>query len=186
MQCEYCCSLVFSAENPLSVDRITPLGGTLEANCPSCDVSLSTGQLENRPAMYCGQCYGILIKNEFFGAVVRERRARRIGAESRKPLDVAAYHRQICCPACQRQMEVHPYYGPGNVIIDSCSSCEYVWLDHGELRSVEQAEGSTSESVLPVFVNGDGQMVIVPEPGKERPILTRSPFAALAEAFWGI
>ncbi|GEM_PF-2293393 len=35
----------------------------------------------------------------------------------------------------------HPYYGPGNVVIDSCAECGYIWLDHGELSSVERSAG---------------------------------------------
>lgn len=70
--------------------------------------------------------------------------------------------------------------------MDSCSSCEYIWLDHGELRSLEIAEGSKQDEALPVFVNGEGQLVVVPAPGEEQPVNIRSPFAALVDAFWGI
>jgi Zn-finger nucleic acid-binding protein len=38
-------------------------------------------------------------------------------------------------------METHPYYGPGNVIIDSCSRCELIWLDFGELKQIADAPG---------------------------------------------
>ena len=39
-------------------------------------------------------------------------------------------------------METHPYYGPGNVIIDSCARCEFVWLDFGELKQIADAPGA--------------------------------------------
>ena len=39
-------------------------------------------------------------------------------------------------------MEVHPYYGPGNVIIDSCTTCDFLWLDAGELRQISDAPGA--------------------------------------------
>ena len=35
----------------------------------------------------------------------------------------------------------HPYYGPGNVVLDSCEKCELVWLDFGELRQIVDAPG---------------------------------------------
>lgn len=108
MQCDYCQSLVFTEKNPLVVDRIVPMGQTLEAAaCPSCDCVLSTGKIEDRPVLYCGQCFGVLIKNEVFGAVVRERRARRKGRETGvcKPLDTSAYDRILGCPACERKVE---------------------------------------------------------------------------------
>ena len=38
-------------------------------------------------------------------------------------------------------METHPYYGPGNVIIDSCGDCDLIWLDAGELKQIEHAPG---------------------------------------------
>jgi len=37
--------------------------------------------------------------------------------------------------------QAHPYYGPGNVVIDSCAECGYVRLDHAELSSVERSAG---------------------------------------------
>jgi hypothetical protein len=36
-------------------------------------------------------------------------------------------------------METHPYYGPGNIVVDTCSECGYLWLDHGEISRVENA-----------------------------------------------
>jgi len=38
-------------------------------------------------------------------------------------------------------MDVHPYYGPGNVVIDTCGQCYLVWLDHGELKQIADAPG---------------------------------------------
>jgi hypothetical protein len=38
-------------------------------------------------------------------------------------------------------MDVHPYFGPGNVIIDTCGKCDLVWLDFGELKQIEEAPG---------------------------------------------
>lgn len=188
MQCEYCQSLVFTAENPLVVDRIVPMGGKLDAAaCPACDCVLNTGKIEDRPILYCGGCFGVLIRNEVFGAVIRERRARRKGveAEACKPLDTSAYERILDCPACEGIMEVHPYYGPGNVVIDSCSSCQYVWLDHGELRSVERAEGGAEPELSPMYVNEDGEITIVPEPQHGRRA-AKSPLQIIADAFFGM
>ena len=33
------------------------------------------------------------------------------------------------------------YYGPGNIMMDSCAACDVVWLDYGELRQVIDAPG---------------------------------------------
>lgn len=76
-----------------------------------------------------------------FGTVVGERRAKRAGLEPAepRPIDTAAYQRKIQCPVCTKSMETHPYYGPGNVVVDTCGDCGYVWLDHGELKRIEEA-----------------------------------------------
>ena len=38
-------------------------------------------------------------------------------------------------------MDTHPYYGPGNVVIDSCARCAVVWLDYHELAMIRDAPG---------------------------------------------
>jgi Zn-finger nucleic acid-binding protein len=38
-------------------------------------------------------------------------------------------------------METFEYYGPGNIVIDTCNSCDLIWLDYGELRKVVNAPG---------------------------------------------
>ena len=166
LQCEYCHALVFTADNPLRVDRVTPSGRQLDAECPVCQKLLCMGQIEERPVLYCGGCYGLLLKNEDFGVITRLRRARRVGgdAEACRPLNTEEYDRRICCPNCRDRMEVHPYYGPGNIVMDSCSECQYVWLDHGELRTVEQAEGGRQPEPMPLHLNDDGDVTAIPAP----------------------
>ena len=190
MQCNYCLSLVFASANPLSIDRITPVGGATDVDCPVCDKQLCTGKLEERPVLYCHGCYGMLVKNEHFGAIVRERRALRAGCEAKaaRPLNTEEYNRHIDCPSCQRNMEVHPYYGPGNIVIDSCSLCQYIWLDHGEVRTVEQVEGGREPEPLPLHINDDGEVTIIPPPPETagRSIYRRnSPLAIIADAIFG-
>lgn len=165
-QCSYCQSLVFSTADPLNVDRILVVDGEIEALCPCCEGELRKGNAEGVPVLYCGRCYGFLLKNEHFGSLVRQRRAARAGQEREtvRPLDPAQYQRQIRCPACRGVMEAHPYYGPGNVVIDSCSACHYVWLDHGELRTIERAEGGREPAPLPMFVSEAGEVTVIPPP----------------------
>ena len=191
LQCDFCRSLVFTSANPLTVDRITPQGGQLDAQCPNCAECLQTGQVEERPALYCGGCFGLLLKNEDFGAIVRQRRARRLGGDSEacKPLDTTQYDRHINCPNCQRRMEVHPYYGPGNIVIDSCQHCEFIWLDHGELSTVERAEGGREPEPLPLHVNADGDVTIIPPPVDSPQSFHRnqdSPLTTIADVIFGL
>jgi len=190
MQCGYCRSLVFSVDDPLTVERITPMGGDLDAECPTCQKTLCTGQIEDRPLLYCGGCYGLLLKHQDFGIVTRQRRARRTGceAEAVKPLDPSQYDRRIDCPNCRSKMEVHPYYGPGNVVIDSCNECQYIWLDHGELRTVERAEGGREPEALPMHINSKGEVTFIPPPQSEAPskgYREENPLTALADLLFG-
>lgn len=142
LQCAYCQSLVFPHGSPLETDNITPLGQELESICPCCSEPLQTGKIDGHNALYCRRCYGILIRNRSFGTVVCNRRSARGRTESQeaRPIDPDEYKRSLHCPGCQGRMETHPYYGPGNVVIDSCCDCSYVWLDHGELASVARAD----------------------------------------------
>ena len=193
LQCDYCSSLVFATDNPLTVDRIVSTGRHLEmADCPVCSAGLATGKIENRPVLYCSHCYGLLIRTEHFGAIVRERRARRADSdsESGRQLNTDEYRRKISCPNCHDTMEVHPYYGPGNIVIDSCFSCQYIWLDHGELRTVERAGGGAEPRPMPIHVNDDGELTVVPPPPSASPAGLRSgeasPLSQIADLIFGL
>ena len=48
---------------------------------------------------------------------------------------------RIVCPNCEGPMLTDWYYGPGNIVIDTCPACDLVWLDAGELRRVVDAPG---------------------------------------------
>jgi Zn-finger nucleic acid-binding protein len=142
-RCEYCCQLSIVSDTPLLVDGIQPVDEQVKSECPTCFGWLQTAQLDGRPILYCNSCYGMLVRRDHFGAIVNERRSKRSDREQEvcRPLDPKALSRRLRCPACADYMEAHPYYGPGNVMIDSCAECGYVWLDHGELSSVERAAG---------------------------------------------
>jgi hypothetical protein len=55
------------------------------------------------------------------------------------PPDARELDRRLFCPQCHIRMDTHRYGGPGNVIVDSCSKCELIWLDHGELLRIIHA-----------------------------------------------
>jgi len=146
LQCRYCQSLVFPHGSPLTTDRITPLAKEAACDCPCCNKVMHTGEIDGHEACYCRHCYGVLMQNGSFGEVVRNRRAARTlqEFEDLQPIDPKEYDRSFNCPTCSRRMETHPYYGPGNVVIDSCSQCACVWLDHGELFTLERAAGRSA------------------------------------------
>jgi len=142
LACGYCHTFHFPTELDASADRITPLFEPAGVECPVCSEPLHLGTLEATRALYCDRCRGILIPNEAFGQVVQYRRSQYGGADaSPTPIDTRQYERRLKCPQCSGRMEVHPYHGPGNVVIDSCAACRLIWLDHGELGAIERAPG---------------------------------------------
>jgi Zn-finger nucleic acid-binding protein len=49
--------------------------------------------------------------------------------------------RRLNCPNCRATMIADRYYGPGNIVMDSCPACDLIWLDYGELKQVIDAPG---------------------------------------------
>ncbi len=140
--CGYCHAFHFPTELEDSADRITPLSERGDVACPICAEYLVAGALDDTRIVYCEQCRGVLIENDAFAEVVCSRRVEYTGSDHVPvPIDPAQYERKLACPRCSRRMETHPYHGPGSVAIDTCSSCHLIWLDHGEIASIERAPG---------------------------------------------
>ena len=140
--CPYCAAFAFPSALEDSADRVTPLADESDLSCPICKIELSVGAGEKQQVFFCAKCRGILLSSDDLMGIVRKRRAAHEGPpEEQRPLDQEQLKRQIVCPKCSKQMEVHPYYGPGAVVIDSCGRCKVVWMDHGELAVIERAPG---------------------------------------------
>jgi Zn-finger nucleic acid-binding protein len=139
-RCEYCGSVRLPAE---SADGVRVLGpADPGAVCTLCRQALARASIDGYPGLYCQACGGVLLDQSIFRQVVERRRARtRSPADPPSPLDHEQLRRQTRCPRCDRLMETHPYYGPGNIVIDRCSRCHLVWLDYGELRTITHAPG---------------------------------------------
>ncbi len=91
---------------------------------------------------HCPRCCGLLLPGELFRDVVQHRRASYTGPDDRAvPVDTAALEVRRNCPTCHQRMETHPYYGPGNTVIDACSHCDTIWLDAGEVTALVKAPG---------------------------------------------
>lgn len=152
LMCGYCQTFHFPTQLKDSADRITPLFERGEVDCPVCCKPLAVGALDEVRMRYCDQCRGVLIPNEAFAEVVRDRRRGYSGPDqSPVPLDSRQYERHLDCPSCSRRMEVHPYHGPGSVVIDSCAACHLIWLDHGELAAIERAPGRRQPVAVPSY-----------------------------------
>jgi Zn-finger nucleic acid-binding protein len=163
--CTHCGAFHFP--EPTS-DGIRALGGARDdLRCPLCHQPLLVATLEERyPAHYCQACRGLLLERASFRGVIQLRRASAAGpGVAPRPLARAELARQVSCPACGQIMDTHPYLGPGNVVIDTCSTCDLIWLDHGELRAMVDAPGSDrgvplAEQQAGDTVSEDGDEVI--------------------------
>jgi Zn-finger nucleic acid-binding protein len=140
--CRYCGSFHFP--DTKADDGIRIVGDTTQAvACAVCSKPLTSAILdETHPIRYCQNCRGVLIARRGFAGVVQKRRSWATGTPAPAvPLNPGELERKVRCPVCAGPMSTHPYYGPGNVVIDSCEPCELVWLDFGELRQIVDAPG---------------------------------------------
>lgn len=141
--CRYCGSFHFLDTPETDGVRIleTPAA---PRPCPRCASALATAQLDGAHAIQCCvSCRGVLLSRPEFAEVVHTRRTWATGQPvPPAPLKREELERVITCPSCSGRMAAHPYYGPGNVIIDSCDRCDLVWLDWGELKQIADAPGS--------------------------------------------
>lgn len=141
--CDYCAAVqMLDGAAPAGVDGVSAIASATDAGCPTCNRPLFSAVLDGWSVTTCRACSGILIPRSAFGKIVAARRAAATGPEiTPRPIDPAEFSRSLPCPLCRGRMEVHPYYGPGAVVIDSCNACGVVWLDRGELRAIELAPG---------------------------------------------
>ena len=140
--CTFCGS--FSFIDAPAVHGVRVLERTVPSrDCPLCRAPLATALLDEAfDVEHCERCRGILLARRAFGEAVTRRRARESGDPAPPvPLDPRELTRVLACPSCHAPLDVHPYYGPGNVVIDSCQRCDLIWLDFGELEQITEAGG---------------------------------------------
>jgi Zn-finger nucleic acid-binding protein len=140
--CRYCGSFHFP--DALGADGVRVVGMTdRPAPCPVCRVAMSQALLDDaHPVRYCQKCRGVLVPRPAFAKVVNARRAWAATPPAQaRPLDPRQLDRALTCPLCDTRMATHPYYGPGNVVLDTCDACDTIWLDFGELKHITDAPG---------------------------------------------
>ena len=140
--CAFCGAFQFPENAESSHDGITLLGEQADVSCPVCEAALVDGLMEARRVLHCKRCRGVLVSNDDFLVIIRRRRARfDEPPDPASPVNVEELKRKTLCPQCRRRMETHPYYGPGNAVIDTCSRCKLIWFDGGEIGVLERAPG---------------------------------------------
>lgn len=138
-QCNYCTTIYFPAENE---NGIRILDEDSNTNCPVCRIPLVYGFIDETQNLYCQSCRGMLVDQESFLIVIEYLRAN----SSQPPIEPPPVNfdeldRQLVCPTCDRKMSTHLYGGPGNLVVDNCSHCLHLWLDHKEFTRIIRAPG---------------------------------------------
>ena len=139
--CEYCGTFQFPSEidEGIHILMVSPEG----LNCPVCSKDLAQASIDGLRGLYCQNCRGLLLAQVTFGKLVLLRRSRAAGEGERpRPINPLELERAIPCPICSQVMDTHPYYGPGNIVIDNCPTCHIIWLDAAELKAIQEAPGS--------------------------------------------
>jgi len=134
--CSYCNSDYVPQANFEGVRVMAPS----ESHCPLCKTNLNQAKLLSYGLLYCGACEGMLLEMDELMPLTEDLRASHDApAYIGRPPDPKDLDRRIDCPLCGLTMDTHPYYGPGNVDIDTCEPCAVHWLDRGELRRIALA-----------------------------------------------
>jgi Zn-finger nucleic acid-binding protein len=139
--CEHCGAFHFPSA---SADGVRLLGESPEGTlCPHCRIPLHMATLDDAYRGYqCKNCQGILLTRGSFRLTMETRRARATTPpDPPKPLNQEELKRNLDCPICNQVMNVHPYMGPGTIVIDTCDRCNIIWLDYGELGRAVNAPG---------------------------------------------
>ena len=140
--CRYCGSFHFPESTTDEGVRVVGHGDR-PATCPVCRQPMAQALLDDaHPVHACETCRGVLVPRPAFARVVNTRRAW-ASSPPREPraLNPRDLERELRCPFCAARMATHPYYGPGNIVIDACDNCDVVWLDFGELTQIVDAPG---------------------------------------------
>jgi Zn-finger nucleic acid-binding protein len=141
-QCAHCGTYHFT--DTIEADSVRIVGPSADApRCPVCAGAMAHALLdEHHPIDFCARCRGMLMPRTSFAEVTQRRRAWATSPPTPpSPLDHTALRRRRACPRCGSTFETYAHSGPGNVVIDNCTSCDLIWLDFGELRRIVDAPG---------------------------------------------
>ncbi|MFK8014789.1 MAG: zf-TFIIB domain-containing protein [Gammaproteobacteria bacterium] len=133
LKCGYCDTIhVPCLREELGIDLASNVQS--EDQCPLCSEPLSHGKINEWHLLVCSECRGLLVSRQDLLNIIVYSREQSVVTD-RKPdaIDASALTRVLDCPSCETPMKAHPYFGPGDFVIDSCVSCDRIWLDGGEL-----------------------------------------------------
>jgi len=133
LACNYCGTLHMPSIREDADIRVVE-GPPAAVACPVCQDPLANAAIGEWTFHFCSRCRGLLLFGEdLLNVIVYARRDSAEPFRDPEPIDPAELERSLKCPDCEAAMSAHAYYGPGDIVIDSCASCDRVWLDGGEL-----------------------------------------------------
>jgi Zn-finger nucleic acid-binding protein len=116
----------------------------------------------------CPKCQGILFnRTTFRGAIEFHRSRTELPPEPFSAFDPAELERKVICSVCSEKMDTFQYNGPGNIVIDTCHSCDLIWLDYGELYKVINAPGKDRGMPRPTPLEDEEETPLVERTGLE-------------------
>lgn len=137
--CEYCESRYFPEQNE---EGLRILDEASEIPCPVCKINLVYGYIGETQLYYCNNCRGMLFNQDSFLDLIKFlRKVAPHPPVEPPPVDLSELKRRLKCPTCDQTMSTHLYGGPGNLVVDNCSICLNLWLDHKEFTRIIQAPG---------------------------------------------
>ncbi len=140
--CDYCQSQRHLNDDLISEEGVVDLNRPGEHDCPACGTQLHRGLMEEAGIEHCPRCCGLLLPGDLFREVIQNRRSAYSGPDNKPtPVDPTVLSTCRDCPTCHQRMDTHPYYGPGNTVIDACARCDTIWLDAGEVTALVRAPG---------------------------------------------
>jgi Zn-finger nucleic acid-binding protein len=146
--CAYCHAVFFPGEDDAGVKLADTASdetaGGESFPCPLCRVPLAKATIGSIPLLYCTQCHGLLMPMNELISLVDQARSEDAKPAVQNPPDRGDLKRVLQCPRCNRRMDTHFYAGPGNVIVDACDNCSFLWLDRGELTRIAHAPDETA------------------------------------------
>ncbi len=135
--CQYCGSYEFpdpDQDGVALLDEVSPYV------CPFCQQPLVSAVVHEVRILSCSHCRGNLIRqSKMLPILSKAQPSSSINTKSHDQQDKTELTRTAICPSCRKVMADYPYGGPGNIVIQGCEHCEWIWLDFGELSRIVQA-----------------------------------------------
>ena len=106
-------------------------------NCPKCKSGPMNSETYNNVEIdRCPKCKGLFFDEGELDSILDARAGAAADGGGFNEMADQLNMATGACPRCE-QVELKPYVGPAGVRIDRCPQCEGVFLDQGELKTLQ-------------------------------------------------